>query len=52
MLGFYLGCSFSDSFHVTSRHEFFTSYTSGDFDYVRIENNAMAKIIGMRKIGN
>ena len=32
--------------HATSRKDFFTSYTSGDFGIVKMGNNDKAKIIG------
>ncbi|KAJ4718977.1 Retrovirus-related Pol polyprotein from transposon TNT 1-94 [Melia azedarach] len=35
------------SIHATSRKEFFTSYTSGDFGDVKMGNNGLAKAIGM-----
>lgn len=35
------------SFHVTTQWDFFTSYTSGDFGYVRMGNNVKCKIVGM-----
>ncbi|KAJ4721123.1 Retrovirus-related Pol polyprotein from transposon TNT 1-94 [Melia azedarach] len=38
------------SIHATSRKEFFTSYTSGDFGDVKMGNNGLAKAIGMRDV--
>ncbi|KAJ4728518.1 Retrovirus-related Pol polyprotein from transposon TNT 1-94 [Melia azedarach] len=35
------------SIHATSRKEFFTSYTSGNFGDVKMGNNGLAKAIGM-----
>ncbi|KAI9201238.1 hypothetical protein LWI28_020595 [Acer negundo] len=35
------------SIHSTSRRDFFTSYTSGDFGDVKMGNNGIAKAIGM-----
>ncbi|KAJ4724838.1 Retrovirus-related Pol polyprotein from transposon TNT 1-94 [Melia azedarach] len=35
------------SIHATSRKEFFTSYTSGDFGDVKMRNNGLAKATGM-----
>ncbi|KAI5338837.1 hypothetical protein L3X38_018109 [Prunus dulcis] len=34
------------SFHVTSRRDFFTSYTNGDFGNVRMGNDKLSKIVG------
>ena len=34
------------SFHVTSRRDFFTTYTSGDFGHVRMGNDNRSKIVG------
>jgi hypothetical protein len=34
------------SFHVTSWRDLFSSYTSGDFGHVRMENDKASKIIG------
>ena len=34
------------SFHLTSHREYFTSYTSGDFGYVRMGNRDMSTIVG------
>lgn len=36
-------------FHVSFWHEFFTSHIGDDFGYVKIENDRMAKIMGMGK---
>ena len=38
------------SFHVTSRVDFFTSYTEGDYGCVRMGNKGLSKIIGMGNI--
>ncbi|CAA0805812.1 Uncharacterized mitochondrial protein AtMg00300 [Striga hermonthica] len=35
------------SIHVTSRRDFFRSYTPGDFRSVRMENDGIAKAVGM-----
>lgn len=35
------------SIHATSRRDFFTSYTSGDFGNVKMGNNGLAKAIGI-----
>ena len=37
----------SGSFHVTSRVDFFTTYTKGDYGSVRMGNEGLSKIIGM-----
>jgi hypothetical protein len=34
------------SFHLASQREYFTSYTSGDFSYVRMGNRDMSTIVG------
>ena len=34
------------SYHITSHREYFSSYTSGDFGYVRMGNDGSSKIIG------
>ena len=34
------------SFHLTSHKEYFTSYTSGDFGYVRMGNRDSSTIVG------
>ena len=34
------------SFHLTSHKEYFTSYTSGDFGYVRMRNSDSSTIVG------
>ncbi|CAL9011600.1 unnamed protein product [Prunus brigantina] len=41
---------FGASFHVTSRRDFFTSYTNGDFGNVRMGNDKLSKIVGRRDI--
>ena len=33
------------SFNVTPRADFFTSYTSGEFSYVQLENEGISKIV-------
>ena len=38
------------SFHVTSHEDLFTSYTLGDFGHVRMGNEGMSKIVGMRDV--
>ncbi|RVW14266.1 Retrovirus-related Pol polyprotein from transposon TNT 1-94 [Vitis vinifera] len=38
------------SFHVTSRADFFTSYSQGDFGNVRMGNEDVSKIVGMGDI--
>ena len=38
------------SFHVTSNCDFFTSYASGDFGYVRMGNDGASKIVGIGDI--
>ena len=35
------------STHITSRKEFFTSYTAGDFGVVKMGNDGVAKVIGI-----
>ena len=35
------------SFHVTSRVDFFTTYTKGDYGSVRMGNEGLSKIIGL-----
>ena len=34
------------TFHLTSHKEYFTSYTSGDFGYVRMRNSDSSTIVG------
>ena len=34
------------SFHVTSRRDFFTSYTAGDFGIVKMGNDGLSKVVG------
>ena len=36
-----------DSFHVTSRVDFFTTYTEGYYGFVRMGNEGLSKIIGI-----
>ena len=38
------------SFHVAAHRDFFSSYTNGDFHWVRMENEAKCKTVGMRDI--
>jgi hypothetical protein len=38
------------SFHITPHRDFFSSYTSGNFGWVRMGNEAKCEIIGMRDI--
>jgi len=38
------------SFHITPHRDFFFSYTSSNFGWVRMENEAKCKIVGMRDI--
>ena len=35
------------SFHITARRDFFSSYTSGSFGWVRMGNKAKCEIVGM-----
>ena len=35
------------SFHITARRDFFSSYTSGSFGWVRMGNEAKCEIVGM-----
>ena len=35
------------SFHITTRRDFFLSYTSGSFGWVKMGNEAKCKIVGM-----
>lgn len=39
---------FGASFHVTSCKDFFSSYISGDFGYVRIMDDNTSKIMGKK----
>ncbi|BBH02603.1 hypothetical protein Prudu_013229 [Prunus dulcis] len=41
---------FGASLHVTSRKDFFTSYTNGDFINVRMRNDKLSKIVGRRDV--
>ena len=34
------------AFHVTSRKEFFTSYTPGDFGVLKMGNDGLSKVVG------
>ena len=38
------------SFHITVCRDFFFSYTSGSFGWVRMENEAKCEIVGMRDV--
>lgn len=38
------------SHHVTSRKEFFTSYTSGDFGTLKMGNNGLSKVVGFGNV--
>ena len=38
------------SYHVTSQRVFFSSYSKGDFGHVRMENDMVAKIVGMKDV--
>ncbi|KAL6333646.1 hypothetical protein AAG906_028831 [Vitis piasezkii] len=38
------------SFHITARSDFFSSYTSGSFGWVRMGNEAKCEIVGMRDV--
>jgi hypothetical protein len=38
------------SFHITPHRDFFSSYTSGNFGWVRMGNEAKCKIVGMENI--
>jgi DNA mismatch repair ATPase MutL len=38
------------SFHITPHRDFFSSYTSGNFGWVRMRNEAKCKIVGMEDI--
>ena len=38
------------SFHMTSRVDFFTTYTEGDYGFVRMGNEGLSKIIGMGNV--
>jgi len=38
------------SYHVTSRRDFYTSYTAGDFGQVRMGNQGMASVVGIGDI--
>jgi hypothetical protein len=40
----------SASTHVTSRQDFFMSYTVGDFGTMKMGNDVLAKIIGIRDV--
>ncbi|RVW64630.1 Retrovirus-related Pol polyprotein from transposon TNT 1-94 [Vitis vinifera] len=37
----------TSSFHITARRDFFSSYTSGSFGWVRMGNEAKCEIVGM-----
>ena len=38
------------SYHVTSQRDFFSSYSKDDFEHIRMKNDAVAQIVGMRDI--
>ena len=38
------------SVHATSRKDYFTSYTAGDFENVKMDNDGLAKTIGIRDV--
>ncbi|RVW34988.1 Retrovirus-related Pol polyprotein from transposon TNT 1-94 [Vitis vinifera] len=38
------------SFHITACRDFFSSYTSGSFGWVRMRNEAKCEIVGMRDV--
>jgi hypothetical protein len=38
------------SFHITPHRDFFSSYTSGNFGWIRMGNEAKCEIVGMRDI--
>ena len=38
------------SFHITARRDFFSSYTSGSFGWVRMRNEAKCEIVGMKDV--
>ena len=38
------------SFHITQHRDFFSFYTSGNFGWVRMKNEAKCKIVGMGEI--
>ena len=38
------------SFHVTPHRDYFTSYTVGDFGHVKMGNQGVSKIVGIRDI--
>ncbi|KAE8719654.1 hypothetical protein F3Y22_tig00109936pilonHSYRG00100 [Hibiscus syriacus] len=40
----------SASLHVTSRRDFFTSYTHGDFGVLKMSNDSLVPVIGMRDV--
>ena len=40
----------TSSFHITARSDFFSSYTSGSFGWVRMRNKAKCEIVGMRDV--
>ena len=39
-----------DTMHVTARKEFFTSYTPGYFGVLKMDNDGMSKVIGVRDV--
>ena len=38
------------SCHITPRHDFFTSYTAGDFGTIKLGDEGLCKIVGMRNM--
>ena len=38
------------SFHITTHRDFFSSYTSGSFGWVRMRNEAKCEIVGMKDV--
>ena len=40
----------TSSFHITARRDFFSSYTSGSFGWVRMGNEAKCEIVGMEDV--
>ena len=44
------GMDFNASCHVTLRHDFFTSYTDGDFGTIKLGDEGLCKIIDMEDV--
>ena len=40
----------SASFHIIVHRDYFTSYVSGDYCYVRMGNEGVSKIVGIKEI--